>query len=544
MSTDQISPDQLSSLSGRKWLSYPKISLEKKPLFKAKVFSYNILSPGLVKREMFPYCGKETLPWKYRKVRLLHEIRSYQPDILCIQEVDEGWWKKELSVIMKTNFIDPAQERQRINRERKKTKQTEESLNIEMNLSPSYDGVFQRKDGSGTHGVCILWNTSMFKMVHQSPVHFDDIAESFQNLQEKSEMTYGNVALFVVLEKVSNVDSSQEILNSNHSKEETTTKTTTEENINGVIVGTTHLHWNFSHGFTQLMQLNSFFTHSHELSIRYPKMVPINCADYNFSPDSHLYHFATHRRIPPLLFPYFSLPSDSHTPYDISRVPPSPDPKLTPTPSSLLSLSPSISTCSCSLCEVFSFRNLKMPQLQVDMTQNTSESGSLTSLVKNHLSNVNHINSYVRPFQVAQTYLNACDKLPLYYSVYSCYEHISENIFEPNSDNSTDDRRKQRKQYRHKNDFEPEYTLVGIWLGVLDYIFIPKNRILNRYKNKEIENKEQEIEISSGLNVEIERIIEFPDFEKVNSEFGLPNKTYPSDHLFLMCELSFFENNE
>lgn len=52
------------------------------------VMSYNVLAERYSTRRMFPYTKPEFRKWKsYRKSRILDNIKSVNPDILCMQEV-------------------------------------------------------------------------------------------------------------------------------------------------------------------------------------------------------------------------------------------------------------------------------------------------------------------------------------------------------------------------------------------------------------------------------------------------------------------------
>ncbi|KAH8583190.1 endonuclease exonuclease phosphatase family [Cryptosporidium sp. chipmunk genotype I] len=52
-----------------------------------KVFSWNILAEIYASQEAFPHCDAYMLSWSYRKTRIIVEILSHQPDIVCLQEV-------------------------------------------------------------------------------------------------------------------------------------------------------------------------------------------------------------------------------------------------------------------------------------------------------------------------------------------------------------------------------------------------------------------------------------------------------------------------
>ncbi|KAK9172929.1 Endonuclease/exonuclease/phosphatase [Cryptosporidium meleagridis] len=52
-----------------------------------KVFSWNVLAEIYASQEAFPHCDAYMLSWSYRKTRIIVEILSHQPDIVCLQEV-------------------------------------------------------------------------------------------------------------------------------------------------------------------------------------------------------------------------------------------------------------------------------------------------------------------------------------------------------------------------------------------------------------------------------------------------------------------------
>ncbi|KAH7647407.1 hypothetical protein FG379_003074 [Cryptosporidium bovis] len=52
-----------------------------------KVFSWNVLAEIYASQEVFPHCDAYMLSWSYRKTRIIVEILSHQPDIVCLQEV-------------------------------------------------------------------------------------------------------------------------------------------------------------------------------------------------------------------------------------------------------------------------------------------------------------------------------------------------------------------------------------------------------------------------------------------------------------------------
>lgn len=54
-----------------------------------KIMTYNVLAQALVRRHLFPTSGN-ALKWLYRGPAIVDEIKHYDCDIVCFQEVDEG----------------------------------------------------------------------------------------------------------------------------------------------------------------------------------------------------------------------------------------------------------------------------------------------------------------------------------------------------------------------------------------------------------------------------------------------------------------------
>ena len=65
-----------------------------------RVMTYNVLCPTMATTDMYMTTPDAVLDWNYRKERILHEIEMYNPDIICLQEVQakafETWFVPEL----------------------------------------------------------------------------------------------------------------------------------------------------------------------------------------------------------------------------------------------------------------------------------------------------------------------------------------------------------------------------------------------------------------------------------------------------------------
>lgn len=60
-----------------------------------RIVSYSILAPH-VAAEYGVYCPAEFLAWNYRAPRLIVELLTYEPDVICLQDVDESAFKADL----------------------------------------------------------------------------------------------------------------------------------------------------------------------------------------------------------------------------------------------------------------------------------------------------------------------------------------------------------------------------------------------------------------------------------------------------------------
>lgn len=64
-----------------------------------KIMTYNLLAQALIRRKLFPTNG-DILKWQKRSKILIQELKDYDCDILCLQEVDfvqyKSFWRPEL----------------------------------------------------------------------------------------------------------------------------------------------------------------------------------------------------------------------------------------------------------------------------------------------------------------------------------------------------------------------------------------------------------------------------------------------------------------
>ncbi|KAH9261893.1 hypothetical protein BASA81_000549 [Batrachochytrium salamandrivorans] len=64
--------------------------------FQFRVVTYNILADIYATTQIFPYCPKWAMNWRYRRVQIMREIVSYDADIICLQEVQQDHYQQYL----------------------------------------------------------------------------------------------------------------------------------------------------------------------------------------------------------------------------------------------------------------------------------------------------------------------------------------------------------------------------------------------------------------------------------------------------------------
>ncbi|NXQ21411.1 ANGE1 protein, partial [Peucedramus taeniatus] len=111
------------------------------PLFEFRVMSYNILAQDLVEQglDLYVHCHPDILNWNYRLPNLLQEIQHWDPDVLCLQEVQENHYWEQLEPTFK-----------------------------EMGFACFY----KRRTGTKTDGCAVCYKCSRFQLISLSPVEY------------------------------------------------------------------------------------------------------------------------------------------------------------------------------------------------------------------------------------------------------------------------------------------------------------------------------------------------------------------------------------
>ncbi|KAM7395948.1 hypothetical protein PAMA_007292 [Pampus argenteus] len=225
----------------RHWDASPACSTCPQPpgdsaAFDFSVLSYNILSQELLQDNAYLYrhCHPGVLRWDYRLPNLLAEIRHYDADILCLQEVQEDHYE---------NQIKPALQ------------------------ELGYQCEYKKRTGKKPDGCAVVYKTSRLSLLSSNPVEFFRPGDPL--------LDRDNVGLVVLLrpnDTAGQLDPSAFIC-----------------------VANTHLLYNPRRGDIKLAQLAILLAEIGRLS-RLPNGSSnpvVLCGDFNSTPLSPLYSFLT-----------------------------------------------------------------------------------------------------------------------------------------------------------------------------------------------------------------------------------------------------------
>ena len=130
---------------------------------RVRILSFNVLAQSLTSTTRFPYCDRQVLKWRYRRVSLIKEVLSLNADILCLQEIDnyEEWWLDKMGLA-------------------------------------GYDGVYLKQTiETRRDGVAIFYKRDLFQLFQTKEVRFDDLSSEFAN---PARALTGHVALIIGLQ--------------------------------------------------------------------------------------------------------------------------------------------------------------------------------------------------------------------------------------------------------------------------------------------------------------------------------------------------------
>ncbi|XP_055496212.1 protein angel homolog 1-like [Leucoraja erinacea] len=207
--------------------------------FEFTVMSYNILSQDLLETncDLYSHCQPEFLKWEFRFQNIMQEFDTWDPDIMCLQEVQENHYHQQFQPALQLR---------------------------------GYECIYKRRTGIKTDGCAVCFKRDRFSLVSQHPVeYFRPIVETLNR---------DNVALLAVLRPAppQTPDSGQD-----------------HPTLPDILVANTHLIFNPRRGDIKLTQLAVLLAEIQQLLQAAggdAKPCPvILCGDLNSVPESPLY---------------------------------------------------------------------------------------------------------------------------------------------------------------------------------------------------------------------------------------------------------------
>ncbi|NXG42984.1 ANGE1 protein, partial [Psilopogon haemacephalus] len=204
-------------------------------LFEFRVMSYNILAQDLVEQglDLYLHCHQDILSWNYRLPNLLQEIQHWDPDVLCLQEVQENHYWEQLEPTFK---------------------------------AMGFACFYKRRTGTKTDGCAVCYKHSRFQLISLSPIEYFRPGLDVLNRD--------NVGLVLLLQPL--------LPDSLHLKA-----------VSPVCVANTHVLFNPRRGDIKLVQMALLLAEIDKVAKtaegnHYPVIL---CGDLNSVPDSPLYKF-------------------------------------------------------------------------------------------------------------------------------------------------------------------------------------------------------------------------------------------------------------
>lgn len=175
-----------------------------------KIMSYNLLAQSLIRRTLFPDNG-DILKWSKRSKILLQEIKAYNCDILCLQEVD---------TLQHKSFWRPHLEKE------------------------GFHSTFHRGSDKN-HGIAIFYKESLFKLVDTCLIDFDK--ESSEGIKPRTITKNAGLVLGLKLKS---------------------------DPTKVLIIGTCHLFWHPFGTYERTRQTYVILKKSHEFQLRIQTLHP------------------------------------------------------------------------------------------------------------------------------------------------------------------------------------------------------------------------------------------------------------------------------
>ncbi|XP_004235772.1 carbon catabolite repressor protein 4 homolog 5 isoform X2 [Solanum lycopersicum] len=204
------------------------------------LMSYNILGVknAAAHEDLYRNVSPKYLDWDYRKKLICKEIRDYNPDIMCFQEVDRF---DDLDYLLQKE---------------------------------GFKGVYQARTGDASDGCAIFWNNKLFDILHEESIEFQNF-----NLRN-------NVCQLCVFKM--NVKSSTKDVSASNSESVSSPS---------FLVGNIHVLYNPNRGDIKLGQVRLFLESAQRLSHEWGDIPVVLAGDLNSMPQSAMYQFLTSNKL-------------------------------------------------------------------------------------------------------------------------------------------------------------------------------------------------------------------------------------------------------
>eukprot|EP01127_Copromyxa_protea_P013202 TRINITY_DN3529_c0_g1_i1.p1 TRINITY_DN3529_c0_g1~~TRINITY_DN3529_c0_g1_i1.p1 ORF type:complete len:901 (+),score=138.88 TRINITY_DN3529_c0_g1_i1:76-2703(+) len=220
-----------------------------------RVLCYNVLAESYTTAERFNYCQSWALPWEYRKHRILKDILQYDPDIVCLQEVEA----EQYTIFFQQELI-----------------------------SRGYDCKFHAKSRARTmdeyssrtvDGCVIAWKVDILDCVAIESIEYQSLALKKHDIIGQAGMnrlmTKDNIALGIVLKSKGSL-----VFNPKADDDK-------------IMVINTHIHWDPAFCDVKAMQVQMLLERIEDFKKTYSSrgaaLPMIVCGDFNSVPSSAAY---------------------------------------------------------------------------------------------------------------------------------------------------------------------------------------------------------------------------------------------------------------
>ena len=143
-----------------------------KPKVPLKLLTYNVLSPFCTARDRYPHCPSWALAWTYRRERVLQELFTHAPDLVCLQEVTQKAF---------ISFFLPS-----------------------LAASGGFDGIFQAR-ARKTEGSALFFKKDRFQLLEKLQIDLGEeakkyLGETATDTNKLKRLAHPNICLIAVLE--------------------------------------------------------------------------------------------------------------------------------------------------------------------------------------------------------------------------------------------------------------------------------------------------------------------------------------------------------